>query len=122
MEESVSPVVPLISFQISRDLDCMPVRPLTRLDFSSMPALLTESIMELALCAISEASPSNATPRSPLMSSTESVSPSLMEEVRDVTAESTNFAFLSIPLASSFMKSGIYSSASDRGPSSGTEK
>ena len=32
------------------------------------------------------------------------------------------FAFFLMPLASSFMKSGIYSSASDRGPSSGTEK
>ena len=42
--------------------------------------------------------------------------------VRAFTRSMTEPAFPLMPLASSFMKSGIYSSASDRGPSSGTEK
>ena len=122
IEDNVSLVVFLISFQIARNLDCIPVMPLTRPDCTPLPALPAEEARESELCAISEASPSTAPPSSSPISSTESVSPSLMAEVRAVTAEITSFAFFLMPLASSFMKSGIYSSASDSGPSSGTEK
>ena len=122
MEDNASPVVFLISFQIARNLDCIPVMPLTRPDCTPLPALPAEEARESELCAISEASPSTAPPSSSPMSSTESVRPVLMAEVKAVTAEITSFAFFLMPLASSFMKSGIYSSASDSGPSSGTEK
>ena len=46
----------------------------------------------------------------------------LIDPARPFTALTTTFTFFLIPLASSFIKSGIYSSASDSGPSSGTEK
>lgn len=45
-----------------------------------------------------------------------------MEPASPCTALTTLLTFFLMPVASSFMKSGIYSSASDRGPSSGTEK
>ena len=47
---------------------------------------------------------------------------SLMEPASPLTALTTLPTFFLMPVANSFMKSGIYSSASDRGPSSGTEK
>ena len=112
----------MISFQISRNFDCIPVMPLTRPDWIPLPAFPAEEEREPVLWEISDASPSTASPSSSPLSSTESVIPSLIAEVRAVTAETTSFAFFLMPFASSSIKSGIYSSASDRGPSSGTEK